>query len=254
MYIDTHVHLNDQRFLYRLDDIINEAMQVGVTKFICVGYNKETSRQALKLAKQYNQVYASIGFHPTEVKDLTDDDYQWLEENGHHEKVVAIGECGFDFHWQTTSKDEQHVAFVRQIAIAKRLGKPLIIHSREAMQLTLDVLIEQHAREIGGVMHSYSGSKEMVPQFIKENFMIGIGGPVTFLNAKAPKEVVETIDVNYLLSETDAPYLAPHPYRGKENRPVYIPLIVEQMASLKGMEKATLAKIIMNNAQRLFNI
>lgn len=252
MYIDTHVHLNDARFNDRLKEVIEEAKKVGVSRFVCVGYNLKTSADALKIAIEYPQVYASLGFHPTEIKDIKEEDYLWLEERAKHEKVVAIGESGFDFHWQTTTKEEQYEAFIRQIAIAKKINKPLIIHCRDAMQLTLDVLNNQKAREVGGVMHAYSGSKEMVPLFIKENFMIGIGGPVTFLNAKAPKEVVANIDLNYLLSETDAPYLAPHPFRGKENRPEFIPLIVAKMAELRGMDPTTMATIIMDNARKLF--
>lgn len=254
MFIDTHVHLNDARLYAKLDEIINEAATCNVTHMIVVGYNKETSEKALDIAKRYPNIYASVGFHPTEVKGLEKSDYDWLEQIARNEKVVAIGECGFDFHWDTTTKEEQSLAFIIQIDIAKRLNKPLIIHSREASQLTLDVLKEQSAYLVGGVMHSYAGSSEMVPLFNKENFLIGIGGPVTFLNALTPKEVVEQINPFYLLSETDAPYLTPHPFRGKENKPAYIPLIVETMARLKGMETAALAKIIMNNAVRLFKI
>lgn len=254
MFIDTHVHLNNQNLYQKLDQVIKEALDVGVNKMIVVGYNKETSLKALEIANNYSFIYASVGFHPTEVFNLTETDFEWLEQIALHPKVVAIGECGYDFHWQTTSKKQQELAFIRQIDIAKKINKPLIIHSREAMELTFKTLTNELANLVGGVMHSYSGSVQMLSDFIKLGFYIGIGGPVTFLNAKTPKEVVKAIDLSYLLSETDAPYLTPHPYRGKENAPCNLPIIVKEMAQIKGITIEKMANIINNNAYKLFNI
>ena len=254
MFVDTHSHLNSPALYQKLEEVINEAKLNNVELLIVPGYDLETSKIALKLAEKYEFIYAAIGFHPTEIKDYTDTEYKWLEENITNKKVVALGEIGFDFHWDTTTKEEQLIAFKRQVEIAKRANKPLIIHSRDAIQLTYDMLRETKASIIGGVMHSYSGSLEMAPLFIKENFYLGIGGPVTFKNAKEIKKVVENIDLKYLLSETDSPYLTPHPYRGQENGPKYIPLIMEKIASIKEMDIDEVSKVMLENAKKLFRL
>lgn len=254
MYIDTHVHLNNQNLLAKLDEVIKDSIDAGVSKLIIPGYDYETSKLALEIANKYPFVYASIGFHPTEIKGYGEKEYKWLEEHINDPKVVAIGEVGFDFHWDTTTKEEQEEAFIRQIEIAKKANKPLIIHSRDAIQLTYDTLKQQKASVVGGVMHCYSGSLEMAPLFIKENFYLGVDGPVTFSNAKEIVKVVKEIPLSWLLSETDSPYLTPHPYRGKENQPKYIPLIVEKIAEIKGMEITEVAKELLENAQKLFRL
>ncbi len=254
MFIDTHAHLNSPALYQKLEETIKEAKTNNVDLFIVPGYDLETSKIALKLAEKYAFIYAAIGFHPTEVKDYGDEEYKWLEENISHKKVVALGEIGFDFHWDTTTKEEQLIAFKKQVEIAKKVCKPLIIHSRDAIQLTYDMLKETKANLIGGVMHSYSGSLEMAPLFIKENFYLGIGGPVTFKNAKEIKKVVENIDLKYLLSETDSPYLTPHPYRGQENGPKYIPLIVGEIANIKNKEIKVVEEELLTNAKKLFRL
>lgn len=254
MYIDTHSHLNNPDLYQKLLLVIEEANDEKVTTFIVPGYDYETSKVALDLAHKFPFVYAAIGYHPTEIKGYGEKEYQWLEEHVEDEKVVAIGEVGFDFYWDSTTKEEQLEAFERQISIAKKANKPLIIHSREAIQLTLETLKKNNASEVGGVMHAYSGSLEMAPLFIKENFYLGIGGPVTFKNAKEIKKVVKEIDIKYLLSETDSPYLTPHPFRGKENGPKYIPLIVKEISEIKEMEIVEVSKILLENAKKLFKM
>lgn len=254
MFIDTHVHFNNKDLYKKIDEVISEAQNVGVQKFFVVGYDFDTCKLAIKIANKYDNCFAVIGYHPTEIKEYTDEHYKWLEENAKQECVVAIGEIGYDFHWNTTTKEEQYDAFVRQIEIAKRLNKPISIHSREAIDLTLKTLIETNAKVVGGVMHSYSGSKEMAKLFIKENFYLGISGPVTFKNGRVMKEVVEETDLKYLVSETDSPYLTPHPYRGKENGPKYIPLIVEEIANIKNISVSEVEKQIEINVKELFGV
>lgn len=254
MFIDTHVHLNNKDLYKKIDEVISEAQNVGVQKFFVVGYDLDTCKLAIKIANKYDNCFAVIGYHPTEIKEYTDEHYKWLEENAKQDCVVAIGEIGYDFHWDTTTKEEQYEAFVRQIEIAKRLNKPISIHSREAIDLTLKTLIETNAKVVGGVMHSYSGSKEMAKLFIKENFYLGISGPVTFKNGRVMKEVVEETDLKYLVSETDSPYLTPHPYRGKENGPKYIPLIVEEIANIKNISVSEVEKQIEINVKELFGV
>lgn len=254
MYIDTHVHLNNPDLLVKVEEVISLAFEEGVQKFIVPGYDFETSKTALELAHKYPFVYAAIGYHPTEIKGYGEKEYKWLEENVGDPKVVAIGEVGFDFHWDSTTKEEQEEAFIRQIEIAKKANKPLVIHSRDAIQLTYDTLKKHNASMVGGVMHCYSGSLEMAPLFIKENFYLGVDGPVTFSNAKEIVKVVKEIPIEWLVTETDSPYLTPHPYRGKENQPKYIPLIVNKISEIRGMEITEVAKVLFDNAQKLFRL
>lgn len=254
MYIDTHVHLNNPDLLVKAEEVISLAFEEGVQKFIVPGYDFETSKIALELAHKYPFIYAAIGYHPTEIKGYGEKEYKWLEENVGDPKVVAIGEVGFDFHWDSTTKEEQEEAFIRQIEIAKKANKPLVIHSRDAIQLTYDTLKKHNASMVGGVMHCYSGSLEMAPLFIKENFYLGVDGPVTFSNAKEIVKVVKEIPIEWLVTETDSPYLTPHPYRGKENQPKYIPLIVNKISEIRGMEITEVAKVLFDNAQKLFRL
>lgn len=254
MYIDTHVHLNSNNLYIRLNDVINAAFNNNVKKFIVVGYNLETSKKAIELSEKYECCYAAIGFHPTEIKGYGEDEYAWLEKASSHPKVVAIGEVGYDFHWDTTTKEEQAEAFKRQIKIAIKHNLPLIIHSRDAMQLTYDTLKQENAQKVGGVIHSYSGSSEMAKEFIKIDFRLGISGPVTFKNGKTMKDVVSKIDLKYLLTETDSPYLAPHPFRGQENEPKNIAIIVEEIAKIKNISVETIEKTMEENVKNLFGV
>ena len=253
-YIDTHVHLNDQTLYSKLDEVLKEARENNVKKFFVVGWDLESSKLALKISHQYEDVYAVIGFHPCNIRGYSDFEYQWLEKNALDDRVVAVGEIGFDFHWQDTTKEEQTEAFIRQIEIAKRIKKPLSIHSREADQLTFDILKKYDASSIGGVLHCYSGSYELAKEYVKMNFIFGVDGPLTFKNNHKTVEVVEKIDLQYLISETDSPYLTPHPYRGKENGPKYLPLIVEKIAEIKKIDVSTVQKNIIDNVRRVFKV
>lgn len=252
MYIDTHVHLNNEIISRHLDEVINEAILNNVTKMIVVGYDVATSLKAIELSKQYDWCYAAVGYHPTEIKNYGDLEYDLLEKMAQENKVIAIGEIGYDFHWDTTNKEEQAIAFERQIDIAKKYNLPIIIHSREACQITFDTLKRKNVSKIGGIMHSYSGSLEMAKEYIKMNFCFGISGPITFKNGKNIQDVVKNIDVKYFVSETDSPYLTPEPFRGKENGPKNIPLIVQKMADIKEITKEDMSKIIIDNANRIF--
>lgn len=252
MFIDTHVHLNNKDLEVHLEEVIHDALKNGVSKMVVVGYDVKTSLKAIELAHRYEWCYAIVGYHPTEIKGYSDKEYDLLEEMAQDEKVIAIGEIGYDFHWDTTTKEEQEDAFIRQINIAKKYHLPVSIHSRDAHQITFDTLKECGAYEIGGIMHSYSGSVEMAKEYIKMNFCFGISGPVTFKNGKNMQNVVKEIDAKYFVSETDSPYLTPDPFRGTENGPKYIPLIVKKMAEIKNITVEEMANIIMDNANRIF--
>ncbi|MEA5060836.1 MAG: TatD family hydrolase [Erysipelotrichaceae bacterium] len=251
---DTHCHFNHDDFYLNTDQYLKEAKENNVSRFLVVGYDKESSLRAVKLAEQHEEMYAAVGFHPTEI-DIAEEDFQIVMNLLNHPKVVAIGEIGLDYHWvkDLSQREKQKKYFIRQIEIANRFNKPIVVHNRDAMQDCFDIL-KEHRVNKGGIMHCYSGSVEMAIELIKLDFMIGLGGPVTFLNAKTPKEVAKIIPLQSLVLETDAPYLAPHPYRGQTNRPMYITLVLEEISKIRNMTSTELAKITYENACRMFHV
>jgi TatD DNase family protein len=254
MLFDTHVHLNDKQFSDDLQDVIKRTKAAGVENVIVVGFDRPTIRRAIELVEEYDFMYAAVGWHPVDAIDLTEDDLQWIEELSRHPKVVAIGEMGLDYHWDKSPKEIQKEVFRKQIRLAKKVKLPIIIHNREATADIMEILKEENAAEVGGIMHCFSGSAETAKECINMNFYISLGGPVTFKNAKKPKEVAEQIPLDRLLVETDCPYLAPHPFRGKRNEPAYVELVAEQIAELKGLSKEEVAAVTTANAKKLFNI
>lgn len=253
-YIDTHVHLNDDKILLHLDEVINDALNNNVKKMFVVGWDLESSKKAIELSHKYDFCYAIIGFHPCNIKGYTDFHYNWLDEHLNDEKVVAVGEIGFDFYWDSTTKEEQVVAFIKQLDLAIKHNLPVSIHSRDAHQPTFDILKKYSDKLCGGVLHAYSGSVEMAKEYVKLGFLLGMGGPLTFKNAKSNKEVVKAIDLDYFVTETDSPYLTPHPYRGTENGPKYIPLIVDEIASLKEISKEEVMEKVIKNTYKMFGV
>ncbi|TDM12334.1 TatD family hydrolase [Macrococcus bovicus] len=254
MLIDTHVHLNANQYDEDLQPVIDRALEAGVDRMIVVGFDEKTITRTMELIEQYDFIYGVIGWHPVDAIDFTEDNYNWIKELATHDKIVAIGEMGLDYHWDKSPKDVQKSVFRRQIALAKELKKPIVIHNREATQDVVDILKEENAAEVGGVMHSFSGSKEICDEILKLNFIISLGGPVTFKNAKQPKEVAQHVPLDKLIVETDAPYLTPHPYRGKRNEPAYVKLVAEQIAELRGISYEALAAATTQNAERLFGL
>ncbi|MGM8213063.1 TatD family hydrolase [Virgibacillus sp. W0430] len=254
MLFDTHVHLNARQFKDDRDETIKRAFQAGVKYMVVVGFDHETIPIAIEIAEQYETIYAAVGWHPVDAIHYSKECLAWIEELSAHKKVVAIGEMGLDYHWDTSPKKVQQEVFREQIRLAKRLQMPIIIHNREATEDIITILQEEKAEEVGGIMHCYSDRVEYVPAFLKMNFYISLGGPVTFKNAKAPKEVAAAVPLDRLLIETDAPYLAPHPFRGKRNEPAHVQLVAEQIAHLRNMDYHELSKITTNNALSLFNI
>lgn len=254
MFIDTHVHLNADQYDDDLQEVIDRALENNVTKMIVIGFDRKTIERAMALIGQYEFLYAVIGWHPVDAVDCTDKDLAWIEELSAHPKVVGIGETGLDYHWDKSPKDVQQEVFRKQIRLAKKLKLPIIIHNRDATADVLTILKEENAAEVGGIMHCFGGSVETAQESIDMNFMISLGGPVTFKNAKKPKEVAAEIPLEHLLIETDAPYLAPHPYRGKRNEPSYVPLVAEEIARLKGITVEEVAKITTQNAETFFKL
>lgn len=255
MIFDTHCHLNSEELYPEIDKYILRAQQAGVSKFLVVGYDKKTSILAAKIAQKYDFCYASVGFHPTEIFELTDKDYDELEEIAKEEKVVAIGEIGLDFYWikDDEKRELQKKAFIRQINIANKLNLPIVVHNRDAIEKCLDI-IKENKPLFGGIMHCYSGSVETMKEFVKLGMHIALGGPVTFTNAKTPKEVAKEVPLDMLLVETDSPYLAPHPLRGNINEPMNIQYVVNQIAEIKNLDKKVLERATFENACKVLNI
>lgn len=254
MLFDTHVHLNADQFEDDVDEVIARAQDVGVDNMVVVGFDEKTIKKAMELVDKYSFLYAAVGWHPVDAIDLTEDYLAWLEELAAHPKVVAIGETGLDYHWDKSPKDVQKDVFRKQIQLAKRINLPIIIHDREAHQDIVDILKEEKAGDVGGIMHCFGGSLEIAKECLNMNFHLSFGGPVTFKNAKRPKEVVKEVPLNRLLIETDAPFLAPHPNRGKRNEPSYVKLVAEQIAELREINYEEIARQTTVNAKRLFGI
>jgi TatD DNase family protein len=254
MLFDTHVHLNAEQFSEDLNEVIDRARTEGVQYMVVVGFDRPTITRAMELIEEYDFIYASIGWHPVDAIDMRDEDLDWIEELAKHPKVVAIGEMGLDYYWDKSPKDVQQEVFRRQIQLAKKLKLPIVIHNREATADIVTILKEENAAEVGGIMHCFSGSVEVAKECVEMNFYISLGGPVTFKNAKKPKEVAQEIPLHKLLIETDCPYLAPHPYRGKRNEPSYVKLVAEQIAELKGIPYEEVSQATTENAKILFGI
>lgn len=255
MIFDTHAHYDDEKFDEDRDELLRSLPEHGIGAAVDVGASIASSRSAVELAGQYPYLYAAVGVHPDDAGSLDEEGLRWLEETACREKkVVAIGEIGLDYYWDTAPHDVQKQVFRQQLEVARRTGLPVIIHSREAAQDTFDCLKEADAGSIGGVIHCYSGSVEMARAYVKMGFFIGIGGVVTFKSAKTIKAVAAEIPLEHLVLETDCPYLAPTPHRGKRNSSLYLPLVVSEIAALRGISEEELEAATWENAMRLYRL
>lgn len=255
MLIDTHAHLDSPKFDNDRAEVISRAQEAGIDTIVNIGFNRETIPSTIALAEQYPFIYAAVGWHPTDAVDMKlEEDLAWIEKLCCHPKVVAIGEIGLDYYWDTSPKEIQHTIFREQIRLARRLNKPIIIHNRDAHEDILRLLKEEKASEVGGIMHCFSGSWETAKQCLDMNFYISFGGPVTFKNARVPKEVLERVPMDRLLLETDAPYLAPHPHRGQRNESAYVRLVAETAAEIKGLTLEDIAKQTSKNGQNCLRL
>lgn len=257
MIIDTHIHLDDERYREDLDDVLERAKQGGVERYIIPGADITTLKRAVDLAEQYDSIYFSVGIHPYDKEQY---DEEALERYINHPKCVAVGECGLDYFRLEGTDEEiandkavQKEVFVAQIALAKRYKKPLIIHIRNASHDSKVILQEHNAGEVGGVLHCYNADDELL-SLSDENFYFGIGGVLTFKNAKKLVNVLSKIPLEKLIIETDGPYLTPHPHRGERNEPVYTTLVRDKMAELLEKESGFIEDLTTKNAQKLFHI
>lgn len=255
MLIDTHVHLNADQYEGEIDDVITRAKEDGVEKFVVIGFDRKTIQRTMDLIEEYDEVYGVIGWHPVDAVDCTDEDLEWIESLADNEKIVAIGEMGLDYHWDKSPKDVQEEVFIKQIELAKRVNLPIVIHNREAEEDAIRILEENDAKAVGGIMHSFhNGTDEQIDRVLDMGFYVSLAGVITFKNAKRPKEVAQYVPLNRLVVETDAPYLTPHPYRGKRNEPKLVRLVAEELAELRGISIEEVEKATTENAKRIYNI
>ena len=253
MIFDTHAHYDDEQFDGDRDELLKSMPDLGVGTIVDVSATYESCEKVFALAGKYPHVYAAIGVHPDEVGELNEDKIQHMKELCRNKKVVAVGEIGLDYYWDNEPHEVQQKWFIRQLELAGEVKKPVIIHSREAAADTMYIM-KNYAQELGGVIHCYSYSREMAEEYVKMGFYIGIGGVVTFKNAKKLKDVAAAIPIEKIVLETDCPYMAPEPYRGKRNQSSYIRYVAEKIAELKEMSPEEVIAVTEKNARDLYGI
>lgn len=248
--IDTHCHILSE-YYDNIDEEIDRIKESGVKAIIVNGTNIKNCQEVLRLVSKYDIVYGAIGFHPTELEDIDLTRLDFIEKNIINDKIVAIGEIGLDYHYDNTDREKQQLFFKRQLEIASKYHKPVIIHSRDAIGDTYNILKEYN---VTGSLHCYSGSIEMAFEFIKLGICLGIGGVCTYNNAKNIIEVIKNINLEYILLETDSPYLTPVPYRNSANSPKYLDIIVKKISDIKGISCDEVIRATTANAGRIFDI
>lgn len=254
MLFDSHAHLGDKQFADDLDAVLKRAAENGVSNILNVGYDLNASRISVELAHRYENIYAAVGIHPHDAMSVTEDTIAQLRRLAGHAKVLALGEMGLDYYRDLSPRIVQQEIFCSQISLAKELRLPIIVHDREAHQDTVDMLKREDADKVGGILHCFSGSWQVAKQVLDLGFYISLAGPVTFKNARRPQEIAKLVPVDRLLIETDCPYLAPQPRRGKRNEPGYVRYVAEHIAQLKKMPLEELAHITTLNAKTVLGL
>ena len=248
---DTHAHYNDKAFNEDRANLLDSFSESGILGVINCGTNIEESKKSIQLAENYDFVYCAVGFHPEDISTANENYLSEIKELAMHEKCVAIGEIGLDYYWVKDNKEEQKRFFTEQLALANELSLPVIIHSRDAHADTLEIL-KKHMPK--GVLHCFSGSVEVMNEALKLGLYIGLGGAVTFKNARVPLEVAKSVPLERLLLETDCPYMTPVPFRGKRNQSTYISYVAEKIAEVKNLTKEEILTAANNNARNLFGV
>ena len=254
MIFDTHAHYDDERFDEDRDALLRSMKEAGIGNIVNIGANMASSQRSLDLAAEYDFMYAAVGVHPSDCAELDDEKIEKLKEMSSFPKCVAIGEIGLDYYWPEPEHDLQKKWFKRQIALAREVELPIIVHSRDAAADTVDILKSENAGELGGVVHCFSYSKEVAEECVKMGFYIGIGGVLTFKNGRKMKEVAKAIPMERIILETDCPYLAPEPFRGKRNSSLYLPYVVSAMAQIKGVSEEEVISITEANAREMYRL
>lgn len=254
MIFDTHAHYDDEAFDEDREELLTHMGERGVEYIVNVGASIASTAKTLELTEQYPFVYGAAGIHPSETAELTSRDIEWIREIAYKEKVVAIGEIGLDYYWPEPDKEIQKKWFKKQLKLAEETGLPIIIHSRDAAADTLEILKEWDAHKTKGVIHCFSYTWEIAREYLDMDYYFGIGGVLTFKNAKKLKEAVMHIPMEKILLETDCPYLAPEPYRGKRNQSEYIFYVAKQLAEIKNLSREEVLEITNNNAKQFYGI
>ena len=252
MIFESHAHYDDDAFNEDREELLTSLWEHGIDKVINVGASLDSCKITLQLMERYHFIYGAMGVHPTETGALNEENFRWLREQCGVDKVVAVGEIGLDYHWKEPETHVQKLWFERQMELAREVKLPVIIHSRDAAKDTLDMMRSLRAEEIGGVIHCYSYTKEMAREYLQMGFYFGIGGVITFPNAKKLKEAVEYIPIDKILLETDSPYLAPEPNRGRRNSSLNLPYVAQEIAELKGISYEEVVEVTSKNAEQLF--
>ena len=252
MIFESHAHYDDDAFDEDRQELLSSLQENGIEYVINVGASLQSTASTVELTKRYPFIYGAAGVHPSETAELNEENFTWLVKQCSQPKIVAVGEIGLDYYWKEPEEEIQKVWFARQLELARSIKKPVIIHSRDAAKDTFDIMCAHKAEEIGGVVHCFSYSAEMAQEYVKMGFYIGIGGVVTFKNGKKMKEVVEAVPLDMILLETDSPYLAPEPNRGKRNSSLNMPYIAKQIAVIKDVSYEEVVEATNANAKRLF--
>lgn len=252
MLFDTHAHLNDERFDIDREEIIASLNRKGLYAYCEIGYDMESSYRAQSLASEYDFIYCAVGVHPHDTKDMKEGDIPALAELLKKDKVVALGEIGLDYYYDNSERDVQREWFAHQLAVAKESDMPVVIHSRDAMNDTINILKEYGNGD--GIIHCYSGSRESARILLDMGYYISFAGPVTFKNASTLLDVARYVPDDRILIETDSPYLAPHPHRGKRNCPLYVEEVARKLSEIRGVDFDKIAEITLNNAKKVYRI
>lgn len=254
MIFESHAHYDDEAFDKDREELLNSFMDKGIEYVVNIGSTISDSKKTIELTKKYPFIYGSIGVHPSETKDMNEDDIKWLKEMSSLDKIIAIGEIGLDYYWNNVERAVQKHWFERQLDLAKEANLPVVVHSRDAASDTFDIIKNAKLDEKLGVLHCFAYSKEMAKQYIDMGFYIGVGGVLTFKNARKLREVVEYIPLDYILLETDSPYLAPEPNRGKRNDSTNLKYVASEIARIKNIDYEEVIEITRNNGINLFRI
>jgi TatD DNase family protein len=254
MIFETHAHYDDRAFDKDRDSVLKLLKKEKIDPVINVSSSVESIRQSINLAHEYDHIYAAIGIHPSDCAELTEKDIEWIREQTADERVVAIGEIGLDYHYDEPDRETQKKWFIRQMELATELSMPVIIHSRDAAEDTLNIVKDPRFSSLKGIIHCFSYSVEIAREYVKLGYYIGVGGVVTFKNGRKLHETVKELPIESLVIETDSPYLAPVPYRGHRNSSVYLTYIIEETARIKSMTYEDVERITYENAARLYGV
>lgn len=254
MIFDTHAHYDDGAFDTDREELLSSLSAAGIGAVVNIGASLSTTANSLALSEKYHWIYAAVGVHPSDTAELSAESLKWLEEASHRQKVVAIGEIGLDYHYDDTDRDCQKYWFEQQLLLAQRVDKPVVIHTRDAAQDTLDMMKSDAAKGLGGIIHCFPFGPELAREYLNMGYYLGIGGVLTFKNGKKTKEAASYAPLDRIVLETDCPYLAPTPFRGKRNDSTLLRLVVRELAQIKGVSEEEVERVTWENAMRVYRL